>query len=141
GHSLAEGRRIESTRAQTEQLIEADVRNTMQSVRSVEASLAAATAARVFAEQQYASEQRKFQGGMSTVFLVLQRQNDLVMARGRELQTQTNLSKAIAEFQRATGNTFRYRNVAVVSEGLKLQETENQVGAENNSDGTRRGQN
>jgi len=141
GHSLAEGRRIDTTRAQTEQLIEADVRNTMQSVRSTESSLAAATAARVFAEQQYASEQRKFQGGMSTVFLVLQRQTDLVMARGRELQTQTNLSKAIAEFQRATGNTFRYRNVAVVSAGLRLQETENPVRADRSSDEASRGQN
>src|ERR1044072_6505892 len=103
--------------------------------------MSASEAARAEAEQRYTSEQRKFQGGMSTVFLVLQRQTDLVMARGRELQTQTTVSKAIAEFQRATGNTFRYRNVAVVSDGLKLQETENQVRAENTSDETRRGQN
>jgi hypothetical protein len=61
---------------------------------------------------------------MSTVFLVLQRQTDLVAAKGRELETQTDLNKAIAEFQRATGNTFRYRNVAVISEGLKLEQKE-----------------
>ncbi|HET6974693.1 MAG TPA: TolC family protein [Pyrinomonadaceae bacterium] len=120
GESLAEGRRIDTVRAQAEQLIEAEVRNAIQKVRSVEASMSAAEAARVAAEQQYVSEQRKFQGGMSTVFLVLQRQTDLVMARGRELETQTDLNKAIAEFQRATGNTFRYRNVAVISEGLQL---------------------
>jgi HAE1 family hydrophobic/amphiphilic exporter-1 len=126
GHSLAEGRRLESVRAQTEQMIEAEVRNSIQRVRSVEASMAAAAAARVAAEQQYTSEQRKFQAGMSTVFLVLQRQTDLVMARGRELETQTNLNKAIAEFQRATGNTFRYRNVAVVSDGLRLEQSVSQ---------------
>ena len=126
GHSLAEGRRLESVRAQTEQLIEADVRNSIQRVRSVQASMAAAAAARVAAEQQYTSEQRKFQAGMSTVFLVLQRQTDLISARGRELQTQTDLNKAIAEFQRATGNTFRYRNVAVVSEGLRLEQSVSQ---------------
>ena len=123
GHSLAEGRRLESLRAQAEQLIEADVRNSIQRVRSVEASMAAASAARGAAEQQYTSEQRKFQAGMSTVFLVLQRQTDLISARGRELQTQTDLNKAIAEFQRATGNTFRYRNVAVVSDGLRLEQS------------------
>jgi HAE1 family hydrophobic/amphiphilic exporter-1 len=123
GHSLAEGRRLESVRAQMEQLIEADVRNSIQRVRSVEASMAAAAAARAAAEQQYTSEQRKFQAGMSTVFLVLQRQTDLISARGRELQTQTDLNKAIAEFQRATGNTFRYRNVAVVSDGLRLEQS------------------
>lgn len=130
GHSLAEGRRLESVRAQAEQLIEAEVRNAIQKVRSVEASMSAAEAARVAAEQQYTSEQRKFQGGMSTVFLVLQRQTDLVMARGRELETQTNLNKAIAEFQRATGNTFRYRNVAVISDGLQLQQNEDSISRE-----------
>jgi len=124
GQSLAEGRRIDAVRAQAEQLIEADVRNTIQRVRSVEASMAAAEAARVAAEQSYTSEQRKFQAGMSTVFLVLQRQTDLITARGREVEAQTNLNKAIADFQRAIGNTFRYRNVAVASEGLRLEQTE-----------------
>lgn len=116
GQSLAEGRRLETVRAQAEQLIEADVRNAMQRVRSVEARTTAAMAQRVAAEQQYISEQRKFQAGMSTVFLVLQRQTDLVTARGRELETQTDLNKALADFQRATGNTFNYRNVAVISQ-------------------------
>ena len=128
GHSLAEGRRLDTVRAQTEQLIEADVRNAMQRVRSVEARMSAAVAQREAAEQQYTSEQRKFQAGMSTVFLVLQRQTDLVAARGRELETQTDLNKAVADFQRATGNTFSYRNVAVTSEkgefyvGLKTEQ-------------------
>ena len=123
GQSLAEGRRLDAVRAQAEQLIEADVRNTIQRVRSVEASMAAAEAARVAAEQSYTSEQRKFQAGMSTVFLVLQRQTDLITARGREVETQTNLNQAIADFQRAIGNTFRYRNVAVVSDGLRLEQS------------------
>jgi HAE1 family hydrophobic/amphiphilic exporter-1 len=127
GQSLAEGRRLNSVRAQAEQLIEAEVRNAIQRVRSSESSMSAAAAQRVAAEQQYTSEQRKFQAGMSTVFLVLQRQTDLVVARGRELETQTNLNKAIAEFQRATGNTFRYRNVAIVSDGLRLQQNGDDV--------------
>jgi HAE1 family hydrophobic/amphiphilic exporter-1 len=128
GHSLAEGRRIETQRAQTEQMIEAEVRNAMQSVRSVEARLTAAAAQRLAADQQYTSEQRKFQAGMSTVYLVLQRQTDLVVARGKELQAQTDLNKAIADFQRAIGNTFRYRNVAVISDGLRLEQTEMNAG-------------
>jgi HAE1 family hydrophobic/amphiphilic exporter-1 len=128
GHSLAESRRIDTVRAQKEQLIEADVRNAVQTVRSVEARLAAAAASRVAADQQYTSEQRKFKAGMSTVYLVLQRQTDLVAARGRELQAQTDLNKAIAEFQRAIGNTFRYRNVAVLTDG-RLQQTDEQYRA------------
>jgi Outer membrane efflux protein len=122
GHTLAKGRQLEVLKTKAEQLIEADVRNSMQAVRSVEARLAAAASARDAAEQQYTSERRKFQAGMSTVFLVLQRQTDLVTARGRELQTQTDLNKAIAELQRAMGNTFAYRSVTVLSDGHKLQQ-------------------
>lgn len=120
GRSLAEGRHIETLRVKAGQVIEAEVRNTMQAVRSVEARLAAAAAARAATEQQYTSEQRRFQAGTSTVFLVLQRQIDLVTARGRELQAQIDLNKAVANFQHAMGNTFQYRSVAVRPDGRKL---------------------
>lgn len=113
GRSLAEGSRIRNQRAQAEQLIEADVRNATQSLRSAEARLASAAASRSSAEQQYESEQRQFRAGTTTVFLVLQRQNELLAARGRELQAQTDLNKAIADFQRATGNTLQSNNVSV----------------------------
>lgn len=113
GRSLAEGSRIKNQRAQAEQLIEADVRNASQSLRSAEARLASAAATRASAEQQFESEQRQFRAGTTTVFLVLQRQNELLAARGRELQAQTDLNKAISEFQRATGNTLTANNVAV----------------------------
>lgn len=113
GRTLAEGRRIQNQRAQQEQLIEADVRNAVQALRSAEARLASAASSRSSAEQQYESEQRQFRAGTTTIFLVLQRQNELLAARGRELQAQTDLNKSIAEFQRATGNTLEANNVAV----------------------------
>ncbi len=113
GRSLAEGRRIQNQRAQTEQLIEADVRNATQALRSAEARLASAAAARSSAEQQYESEQRQFHAGTTTVYLVLQRQTELLAARGRELQAQTDLNKSIAQFQHATGNTLTANNVAL----------------------------
>ena len=49
--------------------------------------------------------------------MVLQRQTDLVTARGRELQAQTDLNKSIADFRRATGETLRSRNVVVSIDG------------------------
>lgn len=113
GRSLAEGTRIENQRAQLEQLVESDVRNSLQTVRSTEARLASAASARNSAELQYASEQRQFAAGTSTVFLVLQRQQELVAARGRELQTQIDLNKAIADLQRATGRTLAANNVSI----------------------------
>jgi HAE1 family hydrophobic/amphiphilic exporter-1 len=113
GRALAQGTGIRNQRAQQEQLIEADVRNSTQALRSAEARLASAAATRASTEQQYESEQRQFRAGTTTVFLVLQRQNELLAARGRELQAQTDLNKAIAEFHRATGNTLQANHVAV----------------------------
>jgi outer membrane protein TolC len=113
GSSLALGNRLLNQRAQAEQMIEAEVRNATQSLRSAEARLAAAVAARSSSEMQYESEQRQFRAGTTTIFLVLQRQTELLAARGRELQAQTDLNKAIADFQHATGNTLESNHVAV----------------------------
>jgi HAE1 family hydrophobic/amphiphilic exporter-1 len=113
GSSLALGNRIMNQRAQTEQIIEAEVRNATQSLRSAEARLAAAAASRSSSELQFESEQRQFKAGTSTTFLVLQRQTELLAARGRELQAQTDLNKAIADFQRAVGNTLEANHVSV----------------------------
>jgi HAE1 family hydrophobic/amphiphilic exporter-1 len=113
GRSLAEGNRLQNQRLQQEQLIEAEVRNALQALRSAEARLASAASARASAELLYESEQRQFRAGTTTVFLVLQRQNELIAARGRELQSQTDLNKAIAAFQRATGTTLTVNNIDV----------------------------
>lgn len=113
GRTLVEGDRITNQRAQTEQVIEAEVRNSLQALRSADARLASAAASRVSAEQLSESEQRQFRAGTTTFYLVLQRQTELLAARGRELQAQTDLNRAIAEFQRATGTTLSANNVSV----------------------------
>lgn len=117
GRTLVEKTRLGNQRAQTEQLIEAEVRNAVQTLRSAEAALASATASRAASEQLLASEERQFSAGTTTTYLVLQRQNDLRLARSRELQAQTNLNRAISEFQRATGTTLTANNVTVSSIG------------------------
>jgi outer membrane protein TolC len=128
GRTLAEGVRIKNQRDDLEQKIEAEVRNSLQSLRSAEARLQAAAAARSSAEKQFESEQRKFQAGTSTVFLVLQRQTELVNARGREIQGQVDLNKAIADFQRATGNTLSANNVMVRGDlSVALKEAVSQI--------------
>jgi len=75
--------------------------------------LRAAAVARQAFEQQYQSEQRKLDAGQSTVFLVLDRQTSLTTARGNELRAQTDLNKAIADLQRATGNALRVNSIVV----------------------------
>lgn len=128
GGALALGNRITDQLKQAEQLIEADVRNSLQAVRSAEARLASAAAARSSAEQQYASEQRQFRAGTTTVFLVLQRQTDLLAARARELQAQTDLNKAIAQLQRSTGSTLEANNVAIRTDTRELEQRPAQAG-------------
>jgi outer membrane protein len=113
GHSLVEGKRIATQREQLEQLIQVEVRNALQTLSTTEARLRAAAVARSTAEQQYDSEKRKLDAGQSTVFLVLERQTALAVARGNELRAQTDLNKAIAELQRATGNSLTANNVTV----------------------------
>jgi HAE1 family hydrophobic/amphiphilic exporter-1 len=113
GRSLVEGERIATQREQLEQSIQVEVRNALQAMRSAEARLRAAIATREANEQQFASEQRKLDAGQSTTFLVLERQTALTSSRGMELKAQTDVNKAIADLQRATGNALRVNSVVV----------------------------
>ncbi len=113
GRSRVEGERLGTQREQLEQTIQVDVRNALQAVRSSEARLRAAAATRQANEQQFASEQRKLDAGQSTTFLVLQRQTDLTEAQSLELKAQTDLNKAIADLQRATGNSLSVNSIVV----------------------------
>lgn len=122
GRALAEGTRIAAQRDQTLQQVKFEVQTSLQSLRSSEARLASAAASRSSGEQLYASEQRRLENGTSTIFLVLQRQQELVAARARELQAQTDLNKAISDFQRATGNTFQAHNVTVRDDGTSSKQ-------------------
>ena len=56
-------------------------------------------------------EQRRFAAGTSTTFLVLQRQLDVANQRGRELQAQTDLDKAIVELNRVSGGIFAQNGI------------------------------
>jgi outer membrane protein TolC len=111
--ALAENRRSENRREQVEQQIESEVRNAMQALESFKNALEAARTTRRTAEEQYASEQRKFQAGTSTVFLVLQRQTAMVTARNSELRAQGDLAKAVSDFERVTGRTLAAHRIAI----------------------------
>lgn len=113
GRSLVEADRIATQREAIEQNVQVEVRNALQSVRSAETRLRAAVATRELNEQQYSSEQRRLDAGQSTVFLVLERQTALTTAKGMELKAQTDLNKAIADLQKATGNSLNVNSIVV----------------------------
>ncbi len=101
-----------STRSQ-EQIIEVDVRNSAQAVESSRQRVLSAREARINAEAQLEGEQRLYQVGRSTTFLLFQRENALANARASELRAETDYNKALADLQRATSTTLRANNVVV----------------------------
>ncbi len=104
--ALAEGRRLQLIRKQMEMYVEADVRNALEQLNSSRAKYDAARMASNAALEQYASEQRQFREGTSTMFLVLQRQTSFISARSNEVRASADLAEAIANLERATARTL-----------------------------------
>lgn len=119
GRAVAEGRKIGAQRKTLEQAIETEVRNAVQAVETARLRVEAARAAREAAEKQSGSEQRRFQAGLSTTYFVLERQNNLSAAQGRELKAMTDYSKAVTELQRVMGTTLTSANVDLTSSQKK----------------------
>ncbi|MFN2501760.1 MAG: TolC family protein [Pyrinomonadaceae bacterium] len=111
GRSLVEAERLDTQREQLEQGIQVEVRNAVQTIRTAEGRLRAAARARENTGKQYESEQRKLDEGQSDIYKVLERQTALATARSSELRARTELNKAVADLQRATGITLKTNNV------------------------------
>lgn len=111
GKARVQGEQVQTQLAQIEQFIQIDVRNAIQGIRTAEAKLRAATVARENSQKQYESEQRRLDAGQSDVYRVLERQTALVAAQSAELRAQTEVNKAIAEYERAVGRTLEAHNI------------------------------
>ncbi len=106
---------LERRQQQLGQRIEGEVRDAMQAVRSLEQRLEAAANQRRYALEQYESEKRRFDSGLSTVFLVLDRQTSFVTAQALELRARADLNQAIAQLERAIGGTLEWHGVKLQS--------------------------
>jgi HAE1 family hydrophobic/amphiphilic exporter-1 len=111
GKSLVQGEKLAVQREQLEQAIQMDVRNALQSIKTAKAKLRSAAVSRENSEKEYDSEQRKLDAGLSDIYRVLERQTALMNARSAELLAQTELNKAITDFQRATGSSLEANDV------------------------------
>ncbi|HZG52186.1 MAG TPA: TolC family protein [Pyrinomonadaceae bacterium] len=112
GARIQKDQLVASMRSQ-EQGVEVEVRNAAQAVETARRRVLSARQARENAELQLNGEQRLYQVGRSTTFLLFQRENQLVNARNQELRAETDYNKALAELQRATSTTLRANNVIV----------------------------
>ncbi len=111
--ALEQERQLDVTEVQVIQRIKAEAINAIQAYRLARYRLTSASAARAASEQVYQSERRRFAAGESTTFLVLQRELELANNRGLELQSQTDLNRAVVELERVSGSIFAQNNIDV----------------------------
>jgi len=90
-----------------------DVRNTYIALTQDRAQVDAASKARELQQQTFDAEQKKYQLGASTVYLVIQTQRDLINAQGTELRALANLAEAKANYERAVGRTLEVNRVTI----------------------------
>ena len=113
GQTLINEKRLKLERARAEQTIEAQVRNAMQGISTARQRIAAAEASTRAAKEKLDSEQRLYQTGESTNFLVLTRQNEYADSRRREVVARLDYNKSVARLEQALGTTLSSHNVTI----------------------------
>lgn len=104
---------IDSQMRAQEQVVIAEVRNSVQAVETARQRVLTARRARENAEIQLEGEKRLYESGRSTTFLLFQRENSLTAARNAEIRAETDYNKSVAELQRSTSTTFELNNIVV----------------------------
>jgi outer membrane protein TolC len=108
-------RQLEAALQQMKNLALLDVRNTYILLTQDRAQVDAASKARELQQQTFDAEQKKYQLGASTVYLVIQTQRDLINAQGTELRALANLVEAKANYERAVGRTLEVNRVSIAN--------------------------
>ncbi len=109
--ALLEQRQLLEQLQRTKNQVEQDVRNAEIGVIQAKARIEAARKAVTLSRQTLDAEQKKFQLGESTVFLVIQAQRDLTTAEGNEVQARSTYAKALTQFRQVTGTILSDYNI------------------------------
>ena len=109
--------RIASLRLQTAETVRQAARHVRSTAERVDAARAGAT----LAEERFEAEQRRYEVGLSTTFLVTQAQRDLLQAQVNLLQTTFDYESSLVNFEAvqqapplAAGDTLGIRGAAIV---------------------------
>lgn len=113
GKAVEQDRQLDMQTRRTLQNIEVEVRNAVQSVETAKMRIDAAKLAREYAEKQLEGEEKKFQAGLSSTFLVLQRQNDLAVALFDEQRALADYNKSVATLQRVMSTTLSSNSIEI----------------------------
>lgn len=111
--TLINEKRLGLEKARAEQVIEAQVRNALQGIQTARQRIAAAEASARAAREKLESEQRLYQTGESTNFLVLTRQNEYADSRRREVVARLDFNKSVSRLQQAVGTTLSTHSISV----------------------------
>ena len=111
--SILTQRQLEAQLQQLKNAALLDVRNTYIALAQDRARVEAAAKARELQQQTFDAEQKKYQLGASTVYLVIQTQRDLISAQGTELRALADLVEAKANYERAVGRTLESNRVTI----------------------------
>jgi len=116
----AESARAQIAQRQSETRYQRTINTVVVEVRNaqiaLEQNLARVDAARQntrLAQETYDAEQKKFQLGASTIFLVIQAQRDLAQARSGEVRAMADFERAKVDFDRALGRTLERSHVTI----------------------------
>jgi outer membrane protein len=112
-HAILTQRQLEAQLQQLKNAALLDVRNSYIALTQDRAQVDAASKARELQQQTFDAEQKKYQLGASTVYLVIQTQRDLIAAQGTELRALANLVEAKANYERAVGRTLEVNRVTI----------------------------
>lgn len=116
GRAMEDSKRIDLLVKKQQLDIEAQIRNDIQAIEFAKMRIEAARAQQQFAQQQLDGEQKRFEAGLTTTFFVLQRQNDLSVAKGQYIRALTDYNKLVAQLQRDIGTTLSNNNIEVKSD-------------------------
>jgi outer membrane protein len=95
-----QNRQMMMNRRVTEQQIQTDIRNAVQSIETSKKRVDTARIARELAQEQLIGEEKRFQAGLSENFRVLDRQRGLSQAQGVELQALIAYQQSIITLQK-----------------------------------------
>ncbi len=111
--ALLTQRQMETAAQQLRNAALLDVRNSYIALTQDRAQVAAAIKARQLQQETFDAEQKKYQLGASTTYLVIQTQRDLIAAQGTEIRALANLEEAKANYERAVGRTLDVNHVTI----------------------------
>jgi outer membrane protein TolC len=93
--------------------VRVDVTNALIAVQQARAGYETAVKARILQEQTLAAEQKKYELGASTNFLVIQSQRDLAAAQSIEVAARSNYTKAAISLDQSTGRILSSHNIRI----------------------------